>query len=242
MAISDNKYAIVRTNLYEQIADRLEDIILDELPAESDKLPSETALAEKFNVSRNVVRESLKILKERGLIESRNGTGSYITKPEAHNLSDVINRMVVMDNIHYKDIYDVRIILETAACKRAATRVTAREIKKMEKLLERLKDKSLSVEERRELDFDFHVAIAEAAENPLLVVFVQTMKNVFMDLIEKGIFIQGGIDDAIVRHGNILDALKAKDPNMAEVMMYDHLHFSKKNVESFYKNKAQETE
>lgn len=242
MAISDEKYAVVRTNLYEQIADRLEEIILNELQAGNDKLPSETALAEKFNVSRNVVRESLKILKERGLIESRNGTGSYITKPEAHNLSDVINRMVVMDNIHYKDIYDVRIILETAACKRAATRVTAKEIKRMEKLLERLKDKNLSVKERRELDFDFHVAIAEAAGNPLLVVFVQTMKNVFQDLMEKGIFMQGGIDDAIVRHGNILDALKAKDPNMAEVMMYDHLHFSKKNVENYYKNKAQETQ
>lgn len=242
MAISDDKYAVVRTNLYEQIADRLEDIILSELPAGSDKLPSETALAEKFNVSRNVVRESLKILKERGLIESRNGTGSYITKPEAHNLSDVINRMVVMDNINYKDIYDVRIILETAACKRAATRATARDLKKMEKLLEKLKDKNLSVRERRDLDFDFHVAIAEAAGNPLLVVFVQTMKNVFEDLIEKGIFIQGGIDDAIIRHGNILEALKAKDPNMAEVMMYDHLHFSKKNVESYYKNKTHETE
>ena len=182
-----------------------------------------------------VIRESLKILKERGLIDPRNGTGSYITKPEASNLSDVISRMVVMDNIDFKDIYDLRIILETAACKRAATNATEEDLEHMEELLQQLKDKSMSVIERRELDFAFHIAIAEATGNPLLVVFVQTMKNVFIDMIEKGIFIEGGIDDAILRHANILEALKLGDANMAEVMMYDHLHFSKKNVENYYK-------
>ena len=154
---------------------------------------------------------------------------------EASNLSDVISRMVVMDNIDFKDIYDLRIILETAACKRAATNATEEDLEHMEELLQQLKDKSMSVIERRELDFAFHIAIAEATGNPLLVVFVQTMKNVFIDMIEKGIFIEGGIDDAILRHANILEALKLGDANMAEVMMYDHLHFSKKNVENYYK-------
>lgn len=234
MGISDDKYVIVKANLYEQIADRLEEIILGEDMREEDKLPSEQALAEKFNVSRNVIRESLKILKERGLIDSRNGTGSYITKPEASNLSDVINRMVVLENMDFKDIYDVRIILETAACKRAAKNITDEEINHMEELLERLKDRNISVEERRELDFAFHIAIAAATGNTLLVVFVQTMKNVFIDMIEKGIFIEGGIDDATLRHQNILTALKQRDPEQAEAMMYEHLHFSKKHVERYY--------
>ena len=234
MGISDDKYVVVKANLYEQIADRLEEIILGEDMREEDKLPSEQALADKFNVSRNVIRESLKILKERGLIDSRNGTGSYITKPEASNLSDVINRMVVLENMDFKDIYDVRIILETAACKRAATNITDEEINHMEELLERLKDRNITVEERRELDFSFHIAIATATGNTLLVVFVQTMKNVFIDMIEKGIFIEGGIDDATLRHQNILAALKKRNPEQAETMMYEHLHFSKKNVEIYY--------
>ena len=87
--------------------------------------------------------------------------------------------------------------------------------------------------ERRETDFSFQVAIAHAAGNPLLEILVQAMKNVFIEMIEKGIFMIGGIDDAIMRHGNILNALKEHDPVMAEDAMYDQLTFSLKNVEKY---------
>ena len=168
MKLSGEDFAVSKVNLYEQIADRLETWILANSFEGQKKLPSEQALADEFCVSRNVIREALKLLKERGLVDSRNGTGSYITKPEATNLSDVISRMVAMDNINYRAIYDVRIILETAASKRAAKLVTDEQLADMEMLLERLKDRSLSVAERRETDFSFHVAIAHAAGNPLL--------------------------------------------------------------------------
>lgn len=236
MVFKDERLAVSRVNLYEQIADKLEELILSSEYTE-EKLPSEQALAEQFAVSRNVVREALKILKERGLIESRNGTGSYITKPEAANLSDVISRMVVMNNIDYCAIYDVRIILETAACRSAAERVTTGQLMQMEELLERLKDRTMTVKERRETDFAFHEAIAEATGNPLLAVLIRAMKNVFIEMIEKGIFMTGGIDDAIMRHARIMDALKGHDPQEAEAAMFDHLHFSKKNVEQYLKNK-----
>lgn len=239
MKLAGEAFAVSRVNLYEQIADRLEEWILSNGFEGQEKLPSEQALAEEFSVSRNVIREALKLLKERGLVESRNGTGSYITKPEATNLSDVISRMVAMDNISYKAIYDVRIILETAACKQAASVVTQEQLDEMEQLLEKLKDRRLSVQERRELDFAFHVAIAKATGNPLLEVLVQAMKNVFIEMIEKGIFMQGGIDDAIMRHANILDALKEHDTIMAEDAMYDHLAFSLKNVEKYERDKQQ---
>lgn len=234
----DQHFTLTRTNLYEQVADYLEQMILsDSNLKEEDKLPSEATLAEQFGVSRNVVRESLKILKERGLIDSRNGTGSYITKPEAENISSVINRMALMDeDIDFKCIYDVRIILETAACRLAAEQVTDKQLDKMAKLLERMKDKTISVEERRETDFAFHISIAEAAGNALLVILVRAMKNVFISMIEKGIFVTGGIDDASMRHAKILDALREHDADKTEKMMSEHLEFSKLNVEHFYEN------
>ena len=123
-AITDKNFTIVRAKLSEQIADRLEDMILNEELEDSEKLPSEQTLAENFNVSKNVVRESLNTLKERGLVETRNGAGNYVTKPKADNLSDVISRMIVLDNIDYRQIYDTRIVLETSACRRAAMRIT----------------------------------------------------------------------------------------------------------------------
>ena len=133
-AITDKNFTIVRAKLSEQIADRLEDMILNEELEDSEKLPSEQTLAENFNVSKNVVRESLNTLKERGLVETRNGAGNYVTKPKADNLSDVISRMIVLDNIDYRQIYDTRIVLETSACRRAARRITDGELAKLEKL------------------------------------------------------------------------------------------------------------
>lgn len=233
MKLTDREFAVFRVSLYEQIADRLEDYIITHGFGEQEKLPSEQALADEFSVSRNVIREALKLLKERGLVDSRNGTGSYITKPEAANLSDVISRMVAMDNISSESIYEVRRILEVAACKNAARKVTPLQLYEMEELLEHLKDRSLTVQERREADFAFHEAIARAAGNPLLLILVQAMKNIFVEMIEKGIFMEGGIDDAIMRHNNILNALKEHDPVMAEDAMYDHLDFSLRNVRKY---------
>lgn len=232
--MKDIKHLINKISLYEQIANSLEEVILSGEMQEYDKLPSEQSLADTFGVSRNVIRESLKILKERGLIDSKNGVGSYITIPRARNISDVINRMYAMNNMSFKDVYDLRIILETASCERAAKNLTSEEIENMEDILEKLKNRNISVEERRELDFDFHIAIAKASGNELLVVFVKTMKNVFIPMIEKGIFVEGGIDDACIRHRKIMNSLKSKDPNEAIEMMKQHLEYSKMNVGKYY--------
>lgn len=236
----DDKYKVVRTNLSAQIADLLKDIIINERMKENEKIPSEQTLTERFGVSRNVIREALKVLQARGLVELRNGLGCYVKKPEASNLSDIISCMVAMENIDFKDIYDIRIILETASAEIAATKVTKEQLEYMNQLLDRLNDRSITVKERRECDFNFHIAIAEATGNTLLVVFIQTMKNLFIDMIEKGIFIEGGIADASLRHQRIFDALQQKDPRLTKNMMYEHLAASRDNVENFYKDNEKE--
>ena len=242
MSKLDEKVHLVKTNLYEQIADYLEEMILqDENVRKEEKLPSEQALAEKFGVSRNVIREALKILKERGLIDPRNGTGSYITKPRSGNISDVLSRIVVMDNVRDEDIYEIRSILESSSCKAAALRATDEQLSEMQEFLDRLEDRNISVQERREADFAFHVAIAKATGNPLIEVFVKAMRNLWIEMIEKGIFVEGGIEDAVLRHNRIMDALKKHDSELAERMMQEHLDYSRKNVETFHNSRKKES-
>lgn len=231
--------ASARVNLYEDVAGRLEEEILFRDFKDHEKLPSEQELGEKFGVSRNVIREALKLLKERGLVESRNGLGSYITKPDGENLSAIMTRMIVIDHISYKDIYETRSILEVAACEKAAVNATEAELKEMEALLEKLKDRSLSIKERRETDFAFHIAIARSAGNPLLISMIEAMRNVFIWMIEKGILFPGGIEDAIMRHAKILAALKERDPHLAMASMYSHLAFSCKLVENYFDGKQE---
>ena len=144
----DGLNVVSKISLYERIADLLEERILSDGYEIEKKLPSEQALAEQYSVSRTVIREALKLLKERGLVDSRNGMGSYVTKPEAGNLADVIYRMAVLDKISYAEIYDVRKILEIAACREAASSVRNDQLAEMNAYLEELKDRSISVKER----------------------------------------------------------------------------------------------
>lgn len=221
-----------RANLSEQVADLLEQEIIERHETGS-RLPSEQALAERLDVSRTIVREALRTLKERGLIDSKTGSGAYVTRPEAQNLSDTVARIIKLDRIDIPSIYDVREILERAAVLRAVKNATEDELDQMDKTLTDLKDRSLPIEYRRDLDFEFHYLIAKASRNPLLVLLVETMSNIFKEMISSGIFLVGGIDDAIVRHQVIMDALRARDVKAADIGMRDHLRQSLDNANRY---------
>jgi len=97
-------YSVQRVNLYESIADNLEQMILNDSSQIGHRLPSEQTLAENFGVSRNVVRESLKILKERHLVSLRTGEGAYIEKPDNRSLTELLNRIILLDNVERQAI------------------------------------------------------------------------------------------------------------------------------------------
>ena len=223
-----------RLKLSEQIADALEgEIIAGGRIGE--RLPSEQHLAERFEASRTVVREALKILRARGLIDSRTGSGAYTTRPDVQDLSRMVSRICLMDRaIDYRSIYEVRICLETEAARSAALRATDDDLDQLQGLLIRLQNRNLGVLERQNMDFEFHQLLALHSKNQLLELLVAAMANVFKDVIKTGIFIEGGIDDAILRHQRILDALKKRDPDLAERMMFEHLDQSRRNYEAYY--------
>lgn len=226
-----------KSPLYEQVADLLEQEIMGACP-EGSRLPSEQTLSERFQVSRTIVREALKLLKERGLIDSRTGSGAFITRPEAHNVSDVMGRIIRLNGIDIPSIYEVRSILEVAAVRKAAVTATTADLAEMEALLARLKDRAIAVPVRRDSDFEFHYRIAVASGNELLAMLVEVMSNIFKEIIKSGIFVQGGIDDAIVRHEKIMRALRSRDPDAAETAMHEHLDQSLENALQYQKKIA----
>lgn len=232
------EFVLNKAHLYEQVADELEKEIMS-LYRGGGRLPSEQELAEKFQVSRSIIRESMKLLKERGLIDSRAGSGAYMTKPEAANLASTMSRIIKLNNeIDYNAIYDVRILLEVEAARQSAQRATAEQLAAMQACLDRLKDRTITVEQRRDSDFAFHYQIAVASGNPLLAMLVETMSYVFKEMIKTGIFIVGGIDDAIVRHERIMAALLARDPAGSEAAMRGHLEKSRQNVAEYQNAKC----
>ncbi len=234
-------WEIKRTNLYEQIADALENAILQTGVSAlavgdsrgEDKLPSEQALAVKFGVSRTVIREALKLVKERGLIEQRTGEGSYLTKPRPDAISSVVSRMILMDNISDDEIFSVRGILEIAACRLAAEYADASDMERMQSILDAMKVNLQDDDAIIRMDTDFHIAMAKASKNKLLGMLVEAMTVLIRKFIRKTIHTPGAKADGMMRHALIMDAIKSRDPDVAEAAMRNHLKVSRQNVEWF---------
>lgn len=228
--MSHINFRLEKKTLYEQIADALEAAILEPDTAIEGKLPSEQMLAEKFQVSRTVIREAMKLLKERGLVVMKNGDGSYITKPEAGAISEVLVRIIRLENISDAEVHEMRLTLETAACRSAAVHATPEELDGIERLIGIMETNKDDLETRIRLDCEFHVAIARLSKNALLRIFVESMTEVLRNFISKGIRIPGGNEDGLRRHRDILSALRTGSPEAAESAMRAHLEVSRQNV------------
>jgi GntR family transcriptional repressor for pyruvate dehydrogenase complex len=228
-------YTVNKTNLYEQIAGILEQAIIgSEIKAE--KLPSEQELSKRFKVSRTVIREALKVLKERGLIQPKNGEGSYISRPNTDTISSAINRIVQMDNISNDDLHNMRLILETAGAKLAARNAKPEEIEHLENILEQMSDETLKLNKRILLDADFHIGIARASGNELLGMFVDVMTLLLKDYMSQGFFGVTRIRNTLSQHKKTLEAIKAGAGDKAEAAIYDHLVAARNDVSKYENN------
>ena len=216
-----------KLNLYEIVAEAMERDII-ETKTSGERMPSEQQLTEQYEVSRTVIREALKLLSERGLIDSKVGSGAFVTKPEVQNLSDVFYRIICMYEIDWSNVYDVRCILEVAAAKKAARLVTDAELRKMSEVLKTLKDLELPQEERNRLDFQYHRMIADASGNALLAMLIEAMRQVITAQIELSSESEGAILDGVQQHGNIISALEQHDVEMAGHYMMNQITNSKK--------------
>lgn len=217
-----------KENLYEQVANLLEQEILNDYE-DGKRLPSEQHLAEQYEVSRTIIREALKLLKERGLIDSKTGSGSYVTKPEAQNIADVVYRIIQTDHIAYEDIFDMRMILELESVGRAAHYATEEELHEMMRLLEHIKDPSISRVGRSQYDFAFHYQIAKASRNPLLALMTEAIGTICQEMISNTFRLRNSLEDSIRRHNLIMEAVKNRDEHAAKEAMRAHLEQSKRN-------------
>ena len=224
------EYKLQKVNYYEQIADILETSILDETLAENGKLPSEMELAKQFSVSRTIVREALKILKERGLVQMKTGDGSYISRPEASTISGILTRFIKLDGIPDEDNYIIRYTLELTAVQIAAEKASDAELDALETIINETEKHKDETELLVQLDCDFHIALSRASKNALLAVFIESMHEILRKVIRRGVLIPGRNEDGIIRHRRIIAALRTRDPDLAEAAMREHLDVSWGNV------------
>ncbi len=217
--------------LTEQIATRIEELILGDQLRPGDKLPSERELASSFGVSRPVIRESIKLLEERGLLAPRNGRGAFVTDPGYRTVASSLSVAVRMRDCSSDDLYEARWCTESFTARLAAERATEADIARMEAAVQLMDDHLDDLKEFMVGDIEFHEALAAATHNPLFVVMTRPLVEMIQEMGHKG-FAYGHVRERHENHRLILEAIKRSDAVGAEEFMHRHLNLSKEAFSS----------
>ena len=217
-------YKIVRSSrLYEQIVQQVEDSIHRGELKPGDQLPPERELAQQFGVSRTAVREAVKALREKGLVEAYPGRGTFITDGSSYTIRQSLDRMMRTANEGFQNLAEVREILEPEIAALATTRADQEDLQAMREQVAIMDQAKGDPEAYIEADLDFHLALAEAAANPIILSLIDSIVGLLREQ-RIGIFqVNGGPERGQYHHKKILEAVERRDPVGAREAMKAHL-------------------
>jgi GntR family transcriptional repressor for pyruvate dehydrogenase complex len=218
-------YKVVRTaRLYEQIVQQIEDSILQGSLKAGDQLPAERELAQKFGVSRTAVREAVKALREKGLVEAYSGRGTFVTDGTSQAIKQSLEMMVKIGqpegSVH---LAEVRAILEPEIAALAAVRCEEQHIVSMAEAVAVMDQAKRDPDAYIEADLDFHLALAEAASNPLILSLLDSIVGLLREQRLRIFNVEGGPERGQYHHKRILEAVRDHDPEKAKASMRAHL-------------------
>lgn len=192
-------------------------------------IPSERSLIGDFGVSRIAVREALSMLRGLGVLDIGHGRRTLVRKVDSETFAQLLPLMLASSGQESFDrIFEVRLALETASAHLAATRRTEEQLETLWELVSKYEQHaSKGSEDATALDLQFHLAIAQASDNPLFPVLLESL-SAFVFFVQK----ESCRDDevrlqrAIYAHQAITEAIADRDAERARVEMEAHLRYS----------------
>jgi GntR family transcriptional regulator, transcriptional repressor for pyruvate dehydrogenase complex len=218
-------YKVVRTSrLYEQIVQQIEDSVLNGSLKPGDQLPAERDLAQRLGVSRTAVREAVKALREKGLVEAYSGRGTFITNGTSQAARQSFDLMIKVGQQGVAPhLAELRLILEPGIAALAAARVKEEDLATMREAVAVMDRSQKDPDAYIEADLDFHLALAEAAANPLILSLIDSIVGLLREQRMRIFNASGGPQRGQLHHKRILDAVERRDPEMARNAMRAHL-------------------
>jgi GntR family transcriptional regulator, transcriptional repressor for pyruvate dehydrogenase complex len=216
----------LKTTLAKQVSDQLEKFVLTELKA-GDRLPSERELAEKYQVSRTVVREAVHALTTKGLLEVRSRSGVIVSTPTAVQVSQSLTAFLRagFPELDYRKVMEVRSHLEIQIAGLAAERRNESDLNELKLIL----DKNLNshtLEEFVRWDIAFHAALAQATHNELYPLILNSISEI-MRAVRVMAFYLNVPEPSWVRvhryHRMIFEQILSGNPEAARHAMREHL-------------------
>jgi GntR family transcriptional repressor for pyruvate dehydrogenase complex len=218
-------YRVVRTSrLYEQIVQQIEESLLNGTLKTGDQLPAERDLAQRFGVSRTAVREAVKALREKGLVEAYSGRGTFITDGTSQAVRQSLDLMVKIGQPEGSQyLAELRAILEPEIAALAAARAQESDMVTMREAFAVMDRAGRDPEPYIEADLDFHLSLAEAAANPMILSLIDSIVGLLREQRMKIFKVEGGPERGQFHHKRILEAMEQRDPEKARDAMRAHL-------------------
>lgn len=212
-----------------EAAERIQKIIIDTDLQPGDRLPSQSELAQNLGAGTRSVREALKILEARGIVETHHGKGVFIKHGSLDFFLEILNDSFAFDlyrdnKILYQLTY-VRRMIQSCVVYDLAESPDPETLKELVGILHDMEEcvPTQDIDRYNKLDARFHVTLIERCGNDILITLYRHLSSLLMKSIEKTGYMVGSLEESLVDHRKILEALVARDSERSRDLMYAHL-------------------
>ena len=206
-----------------EVARRLLDYLLSGNVRAGERIPSERQLAAQLGVGRSAVRDALRPLLLLGVVEARQGDGTYLRQPESSLLPQAVEWGLLLGEHTTIDLVEARAYIEVALAELAARRRSGEDLERMEALLSQMAERGVSGTEFNEADLAFHLAIAQASGNTVLFGTIASIRTLLRVWITRVTAAAPNTQRSYEEHVPIFEAIRAADPTAAAAAMRAHM-------------------
>ncbi len=236
---------IVKTRLADQVAEKIQEMIAKGIYKAGDKLPVEKQLAEMFSVSRITVREACVKLKIMGIVDIRQGEGTFVRAVTPESFMKPLLPMLILDQSqsdpleNLYNIYDARCVIEMKTAELAAKNATEKDLDALGSILsqleENIKNKDFTSYDKN--DFLFHLQIAKCSKNPILYTILELIQDLLRYSIEAVSDAPDAKDNSMRYHRDLFQLIQNREIHAAGRCMFEHLSLGANYVKSLMQNK-----
>ena len=212
-----------------EVAKRIQKIVIDNNLQPGDRLPSQSELTEKLGSGSRSVREAIKILEARGILETHHGKGVFLKEGGLDFFLEMLNDSfsfdLYRDNRILRQLTSVRRMIQSSVVYDIAEHPDPETLKDLIGILHEMEEcvAHKDVDRYNKLDAKFHVTLIERCGNDILITLYRHLTSLLIKSIEKTGYMVGSLDQSLVDHRKIMEALIARDPERSRDMMYQHL-------------------
>ncbi len=227
-----------KERLVDRVVSEVERLIVEGQLEPDTRLPPEREMAEQLGVSRTVVREAVHILVTKGLLETKPGVGTvvrHVTREQVVGPLNLYLRTQSSGKVSYSDLHQVRSILEVEIAGIAARQATDEDLANLRQIAADMEAAQNDPEALAARDADFHSALAKTTHNPLLIVLVDSIRDLLQEYIALVTPYLDPVEDNLRLHLKLLERVKARDAAGAREAMRENLDQMRRNSEMYAK-------